>query len=37
MNQVINGIITDYDGTYLTIKAKYDNRLGELLMFQLKI
>jgi hypothetical protein len=26
MNQVITGIIYDYDGTYLTIKAKFDNR-----------
>ena len=26
MENRITGIVTDYDGTYLTIKAKYDNR-----------
>ena len=26
MKNIITGTVTDYDGTYLTIKAKYDNR-----------
>lgn len=36
VNNRVTGQIVDYDGQYLTIKVKYDNRLGELLMFQLK-